>query len=263
MSSQTLGIARVFVPIALGYLSFVAPASAVEIKAMASAAFKAAYLQIFPQFERATGNTIVNSWGPAMGTTPQAVPNRIARGEPVDVVIVSDSALQDLIQKGKVVASSRRELAISTIGAAVRAGAPKPDISTVDSFKQALENAKSIAYSDSVSGVYISTVLYDKLGVSEKVKAKSTMILADPVGGVVADGKAELGFQQISELKPVKGIDIVGPIPSELQKVTIYVAGVATGAEQPEAGAALLKFLSSPAMADIVRNTGMTPPSQK
>jgi molybdate transport system substrate-binding protein len=198
-----------------------------------------------------------------MGTTPQAVPNRIARGERVDVVIVSGPSLDDLIAKGKVVATSRRELAISTIGAAVLAGAPKPDIGTVDAFKRALENAKSIAYSDSVSGVYISTVLYDKLGVSDQVKAKSTMILADPVGGVIAEGKAELGFQQISELKPVKGIDIVGPIPAEIQKVTVYVAGVATNAEQPDAAAALVSFLSSPRVADIVRDTGMTPPSGK
>ncbi len=113
-------------------------------------------------------------------------------------------------------------------GSGPRSGrAPKPDIGTVEAFKRALGNAKSIAYSDSVSGAYISTVLYPKLGVSDAVRAKSRMILADPVGGVVANGEAELGFQQISELLPVKGIDVVGPIPAEIQKVTLYSAGVA------------------------------------
>ena len=230
---------------------------------MCSAAFKAAYLKMLPEFERKTGHKIINAWGPAMGTTPQAVPNRIARGEPVDVVIVSGPALEILINQGSVAAASRKNLAISTIGAAVRTGSRRPDISTVEAFKLALERAKSIAYSDSVSGVYISTELYKKLGVSDAVRAKSKMILADPVGEVIASGGAELGFQQMSELKPVKGIDVIGPIPAEIQKVTMYAAGVSSKAEQPEAGAALIKYLASPDVAAIVWGTGMTLPDDK
>lgn len=236
-----------------------ASAGAAEIKVMSSAGFKAAYLELAAEFERATGHKIVNAWGPSMGGTPQAVPNRIARGEPVDVVIVVGEALDKLIKDGKVVASSRSDLARSLIGAAVRAGAPKPDIGSVEAFKQALARAQSIAYSDSASGVYIETVLYKKLDVSDEIRAKSKMIPAEPVGEVVARGEAALGFQQMSELLPIRGIDVLGPIPLEIQKVTVFSAGLAAGAQEPEAGTALIKFLSAPSAAPFIRNSGMEP----
>jgi molybdate transport system substrate-binding protein len=194
-----------------------------------------------------------------MGSTPQAVPNRIARGEPVDVVIVVGDALDKLIKDGKVVASSRSDLARSLIGAAVQAGMPKPDISSVEAFKKTLADARSIAYSDSASGVYIETVLYKRLDVSEEIRAKSKMIPAEPVGEIVARGDAELGFQQMSELVPIKGIDLLGPIPSEIQKVTVFSAGLSASAQEPEAGAALIKFLSAPTAAPFIRKNGMEP----
>jgi molybdate transport system substrate-binding protein len=145
------------------------------------------------------------------------------------------------------------------IGAAVRAGAPRPDISSVAAFKTALVDARSIAYSDSASGVYIETVLFKKLDVSDAVRAKSRMIPAEPVGEIVARGDAELGFQQVSELLPIKGIDVLGPIPAEIQKVTVFSAGIATGAREPEAAAALIKFLAAPVAASIIRKSGMEP----
>jgi molybdate transport system substrate-binding protein len=194
-----------------------------------------------------------------MGATPQAVPNRLARGEPADVVIGVREALDKLAAEGKVDAKSETDLARSLIGAVVRAGAPHPDISTAAAFKAALENAKSIAYSDSASGIYIETVIYTKLGVGDAVKAKSKMIPADPVGEVVARGDAELGFQQLSELKPVKGIDLLGPIPSEVQKVTTFTAALATNAKERVAGEALIKFLAAPEAADAIRRSGMEP----
>ena len=247
------------VVVALALAISVAAADAAEIKVMCSAGFKAAYLQLAAEFERQTGHTIVNAWGPSMGDTPQAVPNRIARGEPVDVVIVVGDALGKLIRDGKVVALSRTDLARSLIGAAVRAGQPKPDIGTVDAFKTALAEARSIAYSDSASGLYIESVLYKRLGVSDAIKAKSKMIPAEPVGEVVARGEADLGFQQMSELKPIKGIDIIGPIPAELQKVTAFSAGIAVDANEPEAAAALIKFLAAPSAAAVIANSGMEP----
>jgi molybdate transport system substrate-binding protein len=254
-------IIRHSVLIAIGFLLSVTTAHAAEIKVMSSAGFKAAYLELSAEFERMTGHKIVNAWGPSMGDTPQAVPNRIARGEPVDVVILVGESLEKLVQEGKVVASSRTDLARSLMGAAVRSGAPKPDISNVEAFKRALANAKSIAFSDSASGVYIQNVLYKQLGISDEIKAKSKMIPADPVGEVVARGDADLGFQQISELIPVKGIDIVGPIPAEIQKVTIYRAGLAAGAKEPEAGAALIRFLAAPSAAPAIKQSGMEPVS--
>jgi molybdate transport system substrate-binding protein len=234
-------------------------AFAAEIKVMSSAGFAAAYLSLFPEFEAATRNTIVNAWGPSMGATPQAIPNRIARGEPVDVVIGVDDAIAGLIKQGKLVPSSRAVLALSRIGMAVRAGAPKPDISSLDALKRTLLEAKSIAYSDSASGVYLSTVLFKRLGIADEIKDKSRMIPADPVGGVVAKGDFEIGFQQISELIPVKGIDIVGPLPPDAQLITVYSAGVAVGAKEPDAGAALITFLASPAAAAAITKSGMEP----
>lgn len=234
-------------------------AAAAEIRVMSSAGFKAAYLELATEFERRTGHTLVNAWGPSMGETPQAVPNRIARGEPVDVVLGVREALVSLAADGKLVPSSRVDLARSLIGAAVKSGAPKPDIGTVDTFVAALAGARSIAYSDSASGVYIERQLYPRLGVSDAIKAKSRMIPADPVGEVVARGEAELGFQQISELRPVHGIDIVGPIPAALQKVTVFSAILASNAREAEAGRALIAFLASPAAADTIRRSGMEP----
>jgi molybdate transport system substrate-binding protein len=255
----TSAIVRHAAAIGIALLLSSAAANAAEIRVMSSGGFKAAYLELANQYESATGDKIVSAWGPSMGDTPQALPNRIARGEPVDVVIIVGDALQKLIQDGKVVASSRVDLARSLIGAAVRSGAPRPDISTVDAFRRALAGAKSIAYSDSASGVYIQTVLYSHLAVSDEIRAKSKMIAADPVGEVVARGDAELGFQQISELKPINGIDVIGPIPAELQKITVYSAGIAVGAKEPAAAAALIKFLAAPPAAGVIINSGMEP----
>jgi molybdate transport system substrate-binding protein len=256
MKAQPLVARAVLV---VSFLLFAAVAGASEIKVMSSAGFKAAYLELTAEFERTTGHKVVNAWGPSMGGTPQAIPNRIARGEPVDVVIVVGEALDNLIRDGRVIASSRSDLARSLIGAAVRAGTPHPDVSSVEAFKRTLANAKTIAYSDSASGVYIETVIYKKLDVSDEIKAKSKMIPAEPVGEVIARGDAELGFQQMSELMPIKGIDILGPIPSEIQKVTVFSAGLAANAQEPEAGAALIKFLSAAAAAPFIRNSGMEP----
>jgi molybdate transport system substrate-binding protein len=242
-------------------LSSAGAAFGAEIKVMSSAGFAPAYRNLAAEFQTETKNTIVNAWGPSMGQTPQAVPNRMARGEPVDVVIIVGDALDGLIKQGKIVPSSRVDLALSRIGMAVRSGAPKPDISTLDALKRTLLAAKSIAYSDSASGVYLSTVLFKKLGIADEIKGKSRMIPADPVGGVVATGEFEIGFQQISELIPVPGIDVVGPIPPEAQLITVYAAGIAVGAKEPDAGAALIKFLASPAAAPVIAKSGMEPTS--
>jgi molybdate transport system substrate-binding protein len=244
----------------LAFLSCCAgPAGAAEIKVMISGGFSAAYKQLVPQFETMTGHKVETAYGPSMGDTPQAIPNRLERGEPADIVIMVGSALDMLIKKGKVAADGRFDLAESVIGAAVRQGAPKPDIGSVEAFKKALLDAKSIAYSDSASGVYISSEIFQRLGVLEQVKGKARMIPAEPVGKVVARGEAELGFQQISELKPVEGIVIVGPLPAELQRVTIFAAGLTANAKEPEAAKALIAFLSSEQAAGVVRMTGMTP----
>ena len=151
------------------------------------------------------------------------------------------------------------DLAIAAPGIAVKSGAPKPDISSAEAVKRALLAATTVAYSDSASGSYVSTDMFEKLGVADAMKDKARKIPATPVGEVVARGEAELGFQQISELKPVQGIDIVGPLPNELQKITVFSAGIATVSKEPEAGRALIKFLASPAARDAIITSGMEP----
>jgi molybdate transport system substrate-binding protein len=244
---------------ALSVLLLAGFAHAAEIKVMNSGGFAAAYLDLIPAFERATGNMVTTAWGPSMGTAPDAIPLRLQRGELVDVVIMVGYALGDLIKQGKIVADSRVDLARSQIGMAVRAGATKPDISSVEAFKRALIAAKSIAYSDSASGAYVSTELFQRLGIADELRAKSREIKGERVGNVVARGEAEIGFQQVSELLPVHGIDFVGPIPAELQKITVFSAGIAVSAKDPSAAKTLIDFLASPAAITAIKKSGLEP----
>ena len=234
-------------------------ASAAEVRVMISGGLTAAFNALVPEFERATGNKVLTAYGPSMGTTVNAIPVRLERGEPADVLIMVGYALGDLVKNGKVVADSRVDLVRSLIGVAVKTGAPKPDISSPDALKRALLAAKSVAYSDSASGVYVSTEMFAKLGIADEMKDKARKIPATPVGEIVARGDAEIGFQQISELRPVPGIDIVGPLPSELQTITVFSAGIATVSKEPDAGKALIKFLASPAASAAIVKSGMEP----
>jgi molybdate transport system substrate-binding protein len=234
-------------------------ATAAEVHVMISGGLTAAYNALVPEFERATGHKVLTSYGPSMGTTVNAIPIRLERGEPADVLIMVGYALGDLIKQDKAAADSRVDLVKSPIGIAVKAGASKPDISSAETITRALLAAKSIAYSDSASGVYVSTEMFQKLGIAEQMKDKASKIPATPVGEIVAHGGAEIGFQQISELKPVAGIDIVGPLPDELQKITIFSAGIAAVSKEPDAGKALIKFLASPAARDTLVKSGLDP----
>jgi molybdate transport system substrate-binding protein len=242
-----------------GALLLTTAASAAEVRVMISGGLTAAFNALVPEFERQTGNKVLVAYGPSMGTTTNAIPVRLGRGEPADVLIMVGYALGDLIKNGKVVPDSRIDLVKSGIGVAVKAGAPKPDISSSDALKGALLAAKSVAYSDSASGVYVSSEMFKKLGIENEMKDKARMIPATPVGEIVAKGEAEIGFQQISELKPVQGIDIVGPLPADLQKITVFSAGIATVSKEPEAGKALIKFLTSPAAAAEFTKSGLDP----
>jgi len=240
-------------------LFFAGTACGAEIKVMTSGAFTAPYLEVTPEFERTTHHKIVTAYGASMGNAPDSIPSRLQRGEPVDVVILAAEALDQLIKQGKVVAGSRVDLVRSSIGMAVRAGAPKPDISSVDALKRTLLQAKSIAYSASASGVYLSQELFQRLGIADQIVGKCKRIANEPVGAVVARGDVEIGFQQISELLPVSGIDYVGPLPPGAQKVTVFSAGVAVGAKEPDAARALIKFLASPATAPAIKKGGLEP----
>lgn len=246
----------------LGVLAFAAcafAASAADIKVATSGGSAAALKALLPAYEKASGDKVELIFGPSMGDTPNTIPTRLGRGEPIDVVVMVDGALDKLIASGKVDPASKTTMARSFIAVAVKAGSPHPDISTPEAVRGMLLAAKSVAWSDSASGVYIQTTLIPKLGITDALRGKGRMIPADPVGEVVARGDAEIGFQQLSELKPVKGIDIVGLLPDSLQLVTPYSAGKVAASTHPEAASAFIRFLASPAAAGTIRQTGLEP----
>ena len=241
-------------------------ASAAEVRVMISAGFFQVYSALAPEFERATGHKLVTTRGPSMGDSPEAIPARLARGEPADVVILDGGAADDLAKKGLARADTKVELARSQIGMVVREGARKPDIGTVDAFRKTLLAARSIAYSDSGSGTYLSTVLFAKLGVADQVAGKSRKVRGppsgEPVAAVVARGEAEIGFQQVSELIHVAGVTFVGAIPAELQPGFSFAGALTTAAREPEAATALIKFLASPHAAPALQKAGLAPPAR-
>ena len=233
-------------------------ARADEVRVVTSGAFTAACVRLVPEFERTTGHKVLLTFGASMGSGPDTIPSRLARGERVDVVILAASSLDDLIEAGRVAAGSRVDLVRSRIGVAVRAGAPRPDISTVEALKRTLLRARSIGYSSSASGVYLTTELFPRLGIAAEIKDRLRQSTG-AVGDLVASGEVEIGFQQISELLPVAGIDYVGPLPAEAQRETVFSAGLVAGAAAPQAARALVAFFTSPAAATAIAATGLEP----
>lgn len=240
-------------------LVVVEKAGATTLHVLSSGGFTPAFRQLAPACGKKVGAELDLQLGASMGDTPTAIPARLRRDEPADVLLMVKSALDRLVEEGQVGKASEVELAGSRIGMAVKAGAPHPDISSVEAFKATLLHARSIAYSDSASGVYLKNELFPRLGLAEQLKDKAHMIPGDPVAGVVAKGDAELGFQQISELKPIPGAEVVGPIPDALQKVTIYAAGVPEHSKEQAAARALIACLAAPENAKVIAATGMDP----
>ncbi|MGY2286912.1 substrate-binding domain-containing protein [Pseudomonas gingeri] len=248
----------VFLKLALiGSLALGSVAQAEEIRVMTSGGFTAAYKLLGPKFAADTGNTLDTILGPSMGKAPEAIPNRLERGEKADVLIMVGYALDELIKQGKVVPGSRVELADSRIGLVVREGSAKPAIGTEQELKDTLLKASSVAYSDSASGVYIQDQLFKRLGIEAQLKPKATMVPKIPVASVVATGDYQLGFQQVSELLPVPGVTYVGKIPESVQSVTRFAAGIPVGAEHPAQAKALLDYLAAPTAQATVKATGL------
>jgi molybdate transport system substrate-binding protein len=230
-----------------------------DFKVMTSGAFTAAHLALIPLIELLIKKKIVTA-ATSIGTGENSIPNRLKRGEVVDVVIVADAVLREFIQYGLVVPETYTPVARSAIGMAVRAGAPIPDISTAEALKRTLLHAKSIAYSASVSGQYLTTELYQHLGIADQVMHKSRLIGGgERVGAVVARGEAEIGFQQLSELLPVPGIAHITPLPPEVQKVSVFSAGVAASTTDSDLAHSVIKFLVSPEAAHAIIKSGLEP----
>ena len=229
-------------------------AHAAAIKMIASNAVKEAYLQLIPQFEKRTNHSVTVDW---VGTDD--IVRRVGGGEIADVVIAPSFTIDALIKQGRIADGSRVDVAKSIIGVALRIGAPKPDLSSGDGLKKYLLETKSIIISGGPSGTYLSA-LFEKMGIADQIKGKTRRLGpgASP-GEAVARGEGEIGFTQVSELLAVKGIDYLGPIPADVQQVTIFSAGVHRTAPQEQAAKAMIKFLTAPATVPVLKKTGLEP----
>ena len=247
----------------LAAASFIAAATAAhaaDMKILTAGAMKAVVLELVPAFEKETGHKVVVD-----NDTAGGLARRIEGGEAFDLAVITPGVVNDLAAKGKIVAGSRVNVARVGVGIVVKEGAPLPDVSNVEAFKRALIAAKTVAYIDPASGgssgIYL-TGLFDKLGIAAEIKPKAKLKRGGYVADLIASGEAELGLHQISEILPVKGVKLVGPLPAEIQNYTTYAAAVGKDAKQPDAASAMLKLLAGPQGEAVLKARGMErPPS--
>lgn len=232
-------------------------AAAADIKVLSAGAYKQVVVALAPEFEKATGHKLIID-----NATAGVLVERIKGGEAFDVAVITPRAIDDLAKDGKIVTGSRVNLARVGVGVMVKDGAPKPDIGSVEAFKQAVLAAKSVAYIDPASGgssgIYVAG-LFDKLGIAGQVKPKAKLKKGGYVAELLVSGEAELGIHQISEIVPVKGVTLVGPLPAEIQNYTIYAGGLSATAKNADAAKALLKALTSEAAAAVLKARGLEP----
>ena len=250
---------RPMIRLGLGLLAaaWAGTAGAAEIKLLSSAAMTTVLEDLVPKFEKATGHKVT-----LVLATSGALNKRVAEGETADLLISTGTGIDGLIKDGKLVSGSRVDIARSGMGVAVKAGAPKPDISTPEAFKQALLAAKSVAYTDpasgGASGIHFVKVL-DQLGIAAQVNAKAKLGQGTPTADFIIKGEAELAIQQIPELKSVAGVDVVGPLPAALQSTTLLTSGVLAGAKQPDVAHAFVRYLTSPEAIAVIKEKGLDP----
>src|SRR5688572_3737464 len=230
-------------------------AQAAEISVIAAGATREVYEAVAPDFEKHTGHKALVTWSGTAG-----INQKLAGGEVYDVVIVSAATVDRFIQHGKLAAGSRVDLMKSGVGAGVRAGAPKPDISSSAALKSALLAAKSVGYSTGPSGTHIVSVI-ERMGIADQIKPKMKQVpTGGRIGTMIASGEVDIGFQQVSELIHEPGVDYIGPLPPDVQNTTVYAAGVHAQAKQPDAAKLLIKALTTPEAAAAIRKHGMDPP---
>ena len=238
-------------------LSHSGMASAAEVKVLTAGAFKQVVLALVPDFEKQTGNKVVVDSATAGG-----LKKRIESGEAFDVAVITPAIVDDLAGAGKIAPGSRVNLATVGVGVVVKEGAPKPDVSTVEAFKSALLAAKSVAYIDPASGgssgIYIDKLL-ERLGIADQVRPKAKLKKGGYVAELIVSGEAELGLHQVSEIVPVKGAALVGPLPKEIQNTTSYAAGLSASSQNKDAAQTLIKMFSGPAAATVLKSRGMEP----
>jgi molybdate transport system substrate-binding protein len=230
-----------------------------RVKVITSGGFTAAFNILGPIFEQATGIEVITEYGSSMGGGPESIPVRLARGETTDILILNKPSLDELTNAGHILSNSRVDLVRSVIGMAVRSGAPKPDISSREAFIETLLTASSIGYSASVSGTYLSGVIFPALGIWDEIEPKTKRVVTERVASVVARGEVEIGFQQISAILPIEGADFAGTIPDEFQQPSTFSAGIMEKSENSQIAQRLIEFLSSDAVGAIIESTGLRP----
>jgi len=229
-------------------------AIAADIMVLASGATKEVLLDVVPQFEKSSGHKVAVTF-----TGSANIRKKIAAGEVYDLVIVGAPDIDAFIKQNKVATGTRTNLMKSGVGVAVRAGAPKPDIGSGEAVKKTLLAAKSIGYSSGPSGDYVVSLI-ERLGIADQVKPKLKQVPSGTrIETIIASGEAEIGFQQISELIHAPGIEYIGPLPPDVQKITVFAAGLCAGAKQPDAAKALVKALTTPEAAVVIKQHGMDP----
>jgi molybdate transport system substrate-binding protein len=237
-----------------GALLLSSAAGAGDIKVLSTQATEEAYRELIPQFEKASGHKVTTVFTGTLDAN-----KRLAAGETYDLLIMSGPSIEEHIKGGKVVAGSRIDIAKSGVGVGVKAGAPKPDISTTEALKKTLLAAKSIGYSTGPSGIYV-VGLFQRMGIADEIKGKLKQTPTGVfVGSIIANGEAEIGFQQVSELSHFAGVDYVGPLPADVQQFTMFASGIIAGAKEAEAAKALVQFISAPAAAAAFKKRGMEP----
>jgi molybdate transport system substrate-binding protein len=229
------------------------------LQVITSGAFAAALKDLTPLYEQKYQIKVDLSFGSSIGDAHDSIPTRLSQGQQFDVFILADSALDRFMQAGQIQNNTRVDLVASKIAAAVRAGDPEPDISTLASFKHTLLTYGRIAYSASASGTYLSTELFPKLGIEEEMSVKAKKIFSERVGTILMRNEADLGFQQMSELLPIQGIKILGDLPPEVQRSFFFSAGIGSGTQNEEQARHLIEFLASTEVADHIRKTGLQP----
>lgn len=228
------------------------------VNVLISGGFSGAYEQLLPEFERTSGIKVTTRSGASQGTGPQTIAAQLARGVPADVVILSREGLGELMAANRIVAGTDVDLARVPLGVAVRAGTPKPDVSTVVAVKQLLLKAKTVAVPGSTSGIWLRTELFPRLGIAEKINVKVTP-RATGAMGMVAAGDADIAVMPVSEILRAQGVDFAGTIPPEIQLVQVFSAAVVAGSSEIEASKRLIEFLASAHASETIRKRGMEP----
>ena len=233
-------------------------AAAAQLNVLISGGFSSAYEQLLPEFERTSGIKVTTGSGASQGTGPQTIAAQLARGVPADVVILSREGLSELIAANKIAAGTDVDLARVPLGVAVRSGSPKPDVSTVEAFKQVLLKAKTVAVPGSTSGIWLMTDLFPRLGIAEKLNVKATARGKDATG-MVAAGDADLAAMPVSEIIHAPGVDFAGNLAPEIQFVQTFSAAVVAGSGEIEASKRLIEFLASARASEAIMKSGMEP----